>query len=221
MLICTLAFAVEITTEVHHNAAYTVVRVDPSDDVVLVGQANARLRTLQASLQAHPRAIVAVNSGMYHPGHVPVGLHVEHGQSYAPLEVRPLPGNFGMQPNGVFAVFPEGPMVRKTTEWTADLKPVFATQSGPLLVTDGHLHPLFQGDSVHLRVRNGVGVDPIGRSWWVLSRQPVRFHDLATLFRDVLFCDDALYLDGTVSRMATPAEPTSSQPFGGVWLLGP
>ncbi|MFY8098761.1 MAG: phosphodiester glycosidase family protein, partial [Allorhizobium sp.] len=81
------------------------------------------------------------------------------------------------------------------------VNPDFATQSGPMLVIDGKLHPRFLPDSDSFKIRNGVGVDAQGRVVMVVSRVPVRFYDFATLFRDRLACDNALYLDGTISSV--------------------
>jgi uncharacterized protein YigE (DUF2233 family) len=39
----------------------------------------------------------------------------------------------------------------------------FATQSGPMLVIDGALHPRFREDSTSLNIRNGVGVSADGQ----------------------------------------------------------
>jgi uncharacterized protein YigE (DUF2233 family) len=61
----------------------------------------------------------------------------------------------------------------------------FATQSGPMLVIDGDLHPRFRQDSDSLNVRNGVGVSDDGRSLVLaISDEPVNFHHFARFFRD-------------------------------------
>ena len=36
------------------------------------------------------------------------------------------------------------------------------------------------------------------------SEAPVNFHEFATMFRDVLRCPDALFLDGTISSLHAP-----------------
>lgn len=218
MLFFATAFALEITTPTWKGDRYTVVTVEPGERQALVGQADRAQRTLQAALRANPEARVAVASGMYHAGRVPVGLHIEGGEELAPIERRALDGNFGLQPNGVFAVGADGPRVVVTEAWSGDA--AFATQSGPMLVIDGALHPAFNEDSPSKRIRHGVGVDGAGRTYWVISEQPVRFHDLATFFRDGLGCPDALYLDGTVSRLAVRDTRVQDGFFGGVWVLG-
>ena len=63
----------------------------------------------------------------------------------------------------------------------------FATQSGPMLVIDGELHPRFLPDSTSLYVRNGVGTSADGtRAVFAISEDYVTFHEFGSLFRDVL-----------------------------------
>lgn len=220
MLLSFAAHALEIDEITWRDHAYAVVRVDPGDRMLLVGQRDPDQRTLAGALATNPGAVVAMNAGMYHADRRPVGLHVEVDGTFAPLEERPLEGNFGLLPNGVFGVGPSGPVVRTTGIWAvAPVPSRLATQSGPLLVIDGELHPRFQPRSTSLKIRNGIGVDRQGRTWWVVSRDPVRFYDFAQLFRDVLGCPDALYLDGTVSELATSetVEP-GGRTFSGVLL---
>lgn len=58
---------------------------------------------------------------------------------------------------------------------SAGLKPDFATQSGPMLVIDGKLHPRFLPDSDSLKRRNGVGVSRDGMVHFAISENTVRF----------------------------------------------
>jgi uncharacterized protein YigE (DUF2233 family) len=75
-----------------------------------------------------------------------------------------------------------------------------ATQSGPLLLRNGVIHPAFNPQSASRYIRNGVGV--VGsKAIFVISNHPVTFHELAVYFRDNLHCKDALYLDGSVSSL--------------------
>ena len=81
----------------------------------------------------------------------------------------------------------------------------FASQSGPMLVIDGKLHPRFLPGSTSRHVRNGVGVSPDGRTaTFAISERPVTFHQFASLFRDRLGAPDALYLDGSISKLYAP-----------------
>ncbi|MCX8999775.1 phosphodiester glycosidase family protein [Rhizobiaceae bacterium BDR2-2] len=147
----------------------------------------------------------AMNGGMYHRDLSPVGLFVENGVERKPLVVSEGFGNFHLLPNGVFH-FGDGKAA--VTEAKAFARsgatPRFATQSGPMLVIDGALHPRFLPDSDSFKIRNGVGVGRDGRVHFVVSEDRVRFYDFALLFRDELGCANALYLDGTVSSALIP-----------------
>jgi uncharacterized protein YigE (DUF2233 family) len=80
-----------------------------------------------------------------------------------------------------------------------------ATQSGPLLLDDGEMHPRFLSDSDSRYVRNGVGTSLDGqRAAFAISGRPVTFHEFARFFRDGLDLPDALYFDGNVSRLHAP-----------------
>jgi uncharacterized protein YigE (DUF2233 family) len=165
------------------------------------------------------RLAFATNGGMYHPDRRPVGLYVEDGRERAPLVEGPGPGNFGMEPNGVFCVGEDDFAIRPTPRHAEEAPPCrHATQSGPMLVIDGAIHPRFIEGSDSRFVRGGVGVSADGRTAWLaVSDGPVSFHRFARLFREGLGARDALYLDGKVSRLHAPALGRSD--FG--WPMGP
>lgn len=152
------------------------------------------------------RLVFAMNAGMYHPNRAPVGLYVEGGELQARLVTREGPGNFGLLPNGVFCIGEDRFSVIESRAY-ASMSPVCrdATQSGPMLVIDGALHPRFLADSDSLNLRNGVGVSADGqRAVFAISNEPVNFHLFARLFRDGLGLPDALFLDGSISRLYAP-----------------
>jgi uncharacterized protein YigE (DUF2233 family) len=159
-------------------------------------------RRLDAWLRARgERLDVAMNAGMYHAGFAPVGLLVADGRTLAPIERGDGAGNFFLKPNGVFYVDAAGAHVVETSEFPADATGIrLATQSGPLLVRRGVIHPAFDPASRSRHVRNGVGVCD-GRPVLVISRRKVTLHAFARYFRDTLGCADALYLDGAVSSL--------------------
>jgi uncharacterized protein YigE (DUF2233 family) len=86
----------------------------------------------------------------------------------------------------------------------AGLKPDYATQSGPMLVIDGALHPKIEASGTSAKIRNGVGVKDGHIVIFAISEDPVTFYEFATLFRDRLACPDALFLDGSVSSLYAP-----------------
>lgn len=149
----------------------------------------------------------AMNGGMYQPDRSPVGLLILNGTERAPIVTSDGPGNFGLLPNGVFCIAAKGFSVIESRHFAA--KPPecrYATQSGPLLVISGQLHPRFLRESDSLYVRNGVGVAKDGQTaWFAISSAPVNFDSFARMFRDGLGTPEALYFDGSVSRLYAPA----------------
>ena len=72
------------------------------------------------------------------------------------------------------------------------------------VVPDGAVHPRFLPGSDSRKRRNGVGVTDNGDVIFVLADTPVNFYDFAIYFRDVLKTPNALFLDGTISRVYAP-----------------
>ena len=148
----------------------------------------------------------AMNAGMYHVTRRPVGLYIEDGETLAPLQTRESFGNFGLLPNGLLCLTETGAQVIETLRYARE-QPACraATQSGPMLVIDGALHPRFLPDSTSRYIRNGVGTTDAGdRAVFVISRNPVTFHQFARFFRDALGLRQALYFDGNISRLHAP-----------------
>lgn len=196
---------------------YVVCRFNPAaDDIRLFhadgdGEPFGHFGALARSLQERGLSLVfAMNAGMYHPNRAPVGLYVENGVTRAAVNNRDCSGNFCLKPNGVFWIGEDGAHVAETGASIAgvqsprDLPPLYATQSGPMLVIDGAIHPKFLADSDSRHRRNGVGVTAEGEVVFAISDAPVTLHEFATLFRDHLNTPNALYLDGAVSRLYAP-----------------
>ena len=147
-----------------------------------------------------------MNAGMYHADRSPVGLYIEEARQLKQINTAARDGNFGLVPNGVFFINQDGAGVAETEAFVQMSPEVdYATQSGPMLVIDGALHPAFTVSGVSKKKRNGVGISADGaRVYFVISEQQVNFHSFASVFRDHLQTPNALFLDGTVSRLYYP-----------------
>ncbi|WP_223276357.1 phosphodiester glycosidase family protein [Sphingomonas daechungensis] len=147
-----------------------------------------RLAELEASLGPRARGVAfAMNAGMYDEGGRPIGLAIADGVQKHPINRRKGGGNFHLMPNGVFQVFNDGrSAVVASDQWTPSPAIRLATQSGPMLVIHGKLHPAFDADGTSRYVRNAVGVGADGRAIFVISDGPVSFGKLARFFRDDL-----------------------------------
>ncbi|MBW8301501.1 MAG: phosphodiester glycosidase family protein [Hydrogenophaga sp.] len=193
----------------HGGISYTVCTVDPARSLMRIyhrdpqGRPFGSFDSLARQLwKERHYPIVAMNGGMYHDDLSAVGLFVEHGFERQAISTKAGWGNFHLLPNGVFWLKGGRAGVTETGRYLNDgIAAGYATQSGPMLVIDGQIHPRFLPDSDSLKIRNGVGVDQAGRVHMVISETPVRFYDFALLFRDVLGCRNALYLDGTISSL--------------------
>ena len=147
--------------------------------------------------------VFAMNAGMYHDDRAPVGHYIENGIEEMRVIPNAGPGNFGLLPNGVFCLTDDAAQVYETLDYL-DKTPECrdATQSGPMLVIDGDLHPRFLVDSTSRYLRNGVGTTQDGATAvFAISNNAVTFHEFGSFFRDFLKLPNALYFDGKVSRL--------------------
>lgn len=231
----------------HRGAKFHVYRFDPKTEkleLFLLKQTSQKVPTfeqLEKDLNTEGRRLkVAMNAGIYEPGFVPSGLHVSEGKVIVPLNEKgpppkaspgdPTP-NFYLQPNGIFFLRKDDTAAVSSTPFFAKSgeQPWLATQSGPLLLAAGKIHPAFNEPSPNRLLRNGVGVDSQGRVVFASSyREPtgaglINLWGFASLFRDRLDCRSALYLDGDISRLYIRGENGSTAPksnfFAGVLAI--
>jgi uncharacterized protein YigE (DUF2233 family) len=165
------------------------------------------------------RARFAMNAGMYDRAGKPLGLYVENGKERRGLNQAQGSGNFFLHPGGVFSVDIDRTVRAETLEsyTRRKAKPQWATQSGPMLLIDGALHPAIQQDGRSRYYRNGVGVMNNHSAAFVISEDRVSLGKFARLFRDQLKCSNALFLDGAVSSLWYPASGRMDSNFA----LGP
>ncbi|PHQ99467.1 MAG: hypothetical protein COB39_03705 [Marinosulfonomonas sp.] len=191
---------------------YTICEASLEDDLRLFhSDASGRLYgsfgQINDALAAKNQTLgFAMNAGMYHQDRTPVGLFIEDGTEITPVADGGTYGNFGLKPNGVFCFSKRAFSVIETNVFR-HLKNYceYATQSGPMLVINGELHPRFLIDATSRHIRNGVGVSADGtRAIFVISNTRVTFHEFGSLFRDHLKTPNALYFDGKVSRLFSP-----------------
>jgi uncharacterized protein YigE (DUF2233 family) len=228
----TIAFIVAVATSLaaHHNSAvaetqpcrtteyernaYIICEVDLLKHTVRLywnrpdGTPYAYLSALPRVLEGEAgRLLFATNAGMFDPALKPVGLYVEQGRELVHANTRSGYGNFHMKPNGIFYVSANTAAIAETRSFLkqrpqADL----ATQSGPMLVINGRLHPRFDRRSTSLKSRDGVGVRSDGKVIFAISQGDVSFDAFARLFRDGLNCPNALFLDGgSASNLYAPS----------------
>ena len=211
-LLCPGAKGVEFSTVAFQGQRITVCRVNVKTErlqLFLRDDAGQPLKSFQGVdewlSQRGRKLAFGMNAGMYQPDLSPVGLFVSEGRQLKPLNLANGAGNFCLKPNGVFAVTKSGAHVVESSRYPRlGGKVLLATQSGPMLVIDGKIHPAFKAGSTLRKIRNGVGVPSPGIAVFAISEDPVNLYDFAVFFRDVLHCRNALFLDGNVSSLDAP-----------------
>ncbi|HEX8333653.1 MAG TPA: phosphodiester glycosidase family protein [Segetibacter sp.] len=163
------------------------------------------IQNLELWLNKQKRKLVfAMNGGMYKPGNTPKGLYIEKQVVLSQLDTSSGDGNFFLKPNGVFYITNDNiPEISETHIFYNSGKIKYATQSGPMLVINGQIHPAFNEGSKNLNIRNGVGILPDNKVVFAMSKSEINFYDFAKYFKN-MGCKNALYLDGLVSRTYLP-----------------
>lgn len=213
VLMAAPAFAVECEDISFAKRPYAICKVDlATEDLRLFlnngeGAAFGKFAAVNKSLSNEEGHLsFAMNAGMYHPDRAPVGHYVENGVEKMRIIPNAGPGNFGLLPNGIFCIRDGRADVIETlafVKMAPDCR--YATQSGPMLVIDGQLHPRFLVDSTSRYIRNGVGTTLDGKTAiFAISNRLVTFHEFGTLFRDYLKTPNALFFDGNVSQLYAP-----------------
>jgi uncharacterized protein YigE (DUF2233 family) len=156
--------------------------------------------------QQQTNLLYAVNGGIFQEDLTPLGLFIQDQKVQAPLNKRRGYGNFYVQPNGVFYITKQQ---KAGIVSTASFKQVSsitdAIQSGPMLLIDGLINPLFTKGSSNVNIRNGVGIKPDNTVVFSMSKRPVNFYDFANYFK-TQGCVNALYLDGAISQSYCPEQ---------------
>lgn len=220
------AGAVECSDVAFEGSRFTICETNAAREQLRLflrdsnGQVYGHFSTLEEALAEDGKALAfATNAGMYHSDRSPVGLYLDQDGEEMRLVTSAGPGNFGLLPNGVLCIQEGRADVFETLafEKTAPAC-TYATQSGPMLVIGGELHPRFLPDSDSYYIRNGVGTSEDGtRAVFAISRNAVTFHQFGSLFRDYLKLHNALYFDGNISRLHAPQLGRSDAGF----MMGP
>ncbi len=221
------ALAVQCEDRSFEGNSYTICEVDAAHEEMRLfykegegGSVLGQFFAVNDVLKLENKQLAfAMNAGMYHDDRSPVGHYLEDGVELMRVIPNAGPGNFGLLPNGVFCIGETRADVFETKRYLAE-KPQckHATQSGPMLVIDGELHPRFLPDSTSRYTRNGVATSEDGqRAVFVISNGRVTFHEMGSFVRDSLKLPQALYFDGNVSRIYAPSLGRDDKGF----LLGP
>jgi uncharacterized protein YigE (DUF2233 family) len=202
------------------DAKFTVCTFDPRhDDIRLFlsgpdDKPYGSLSALASALkQKGEKLAFAMNAGMFGQDQLPVGLYVEDRRKLHEADTRGGATNFHMKPNGVFWIGDGVAGVTETGRYLAGTPATrYATQSGPMLIIEGKVHPKIRPDGTSQKIRNGVGACKGGAITFAIADDPVTFDTFARLFRDGLGCQNALFLDGSVSSLYAPELSRDDEP---------
>jgi uncharacterized protein YigE (DUF2233 family) len=221
-----LTVSAQKTTEhVVKNSAFTITHAQKTFDIYVVnyngsniqlcwkndkGEKLISLDNLKKHIEKKGKKLLfATNAGIYLEDNSPQGLYIENSMELRPLDKKKKVSNanFYMQPNGVFSLTRTGGKIVTTDKHIDDnAQTLYATQSGPMLVINGKVNNTFRkGSPNNGYIRSGVGINAKGQIIFAISNTGCNFYDFATLFKNVLNCNNALYMDGAICRSYIPA----------------
>jgi uncharacterized protein YigE (DUF2233 family) len=170
-----------------------------------------QLGKLKTDLERKKEVVLMLtNGGMYTPKNNAEGLLIADTIEIEPIDLgsSELWLNFYLKPNGVFYINNGKAYIEETNAFNEKYKkkeiiPSQATQSGPMLVINGKHHPALNHGSKSEKLRSGVGIMENGKVVFIISAKGsvTNFHDFATIFKDLFGCENALFLDGAISKM--------------------
>ncbi len=206
---------------------YRAVTVVPEHiELILNNENGDRIQTFSNArkvatkrFQTTPFGIM--NGGIFEPGETPTGLHIEAYKTLNPLNVKKGKGNFFTKPNGVFFVDKTVRILSTTEYMQRERKARIAVQSGPLLLRSKQIMKHFSKNNPSRKTRNGVCTKN-GKSIFLISISDAKkpnMYDFAMAFKK-MGCSDALYLDGTISKLVLSDEPSNwGERFGAFFIF--
>jgi len=143
---------------------------------------------------------------MYSETYTSLGLYIDNGKRISKASVFNNPSvNFGMQPQGVFAITKEEKALIVPIKERKEADYKYAVQCAPMLVISSTINPQLP-HSKSSYVRSGYGILKDGRVMIAISKQRVNFREFAQFFVDQ-GCTEAVYIDGAVPDYWTPSHP--------------
>lgn len=211
LLILLLVLCTGCKEKIKHDDHFVIYQVNPKTQNIKFYWKNNRNETLKSIEHlknevesGNEKLIFAMNGGMFEPDNSPKGLYIENFKLLKSIDTLNGSGNFYLPPNGIFYITKDNQAgIVETHKYKQNTTTRYATQSGPMLLINGKINPIFKEDSKNLNIRNGVGISENGDVIFAMSKKEINFHNLAQLFKE-MGCKNALYLDGFVSRTYLP-----------------
>ena len=143
----------------------------------------------------------------------PLGYYCLDGVIQKEVNLSTGSGNFYLKPNGALLVTSDDVAICASDEINYFTNVIHGIQSGPLLLNNGNVHPLFNPNSTNRNIRCGVGLfERNGAQFLVFaaSVRSVTFYEFALLFLDEYGCENALCLESATCSMHLPFIESSS-----------
>lgn len=197
--------------KVGHEDDFVIFKVNPKTEPISFywkdddGTILRSIHNLESKIKRDKKELkFAMNGGMFNIDNSPKGLYIENFKILNPIDTLSGKGNFYLHPNGVFYLTKNNDAgIIQTKDFRSYSNIKQATQSGPVLLVDGEINPIFQEKSKNMNIRNGVGILKDGNIVFIMSKKEVNFYNFASVFKES-GCKTALYLDGFVSRTYCP-----------------
>lgn len=146
----------------------------------------------------------------------PLGYYTSDYQEIQPVNLQVGQGNFYLKPNGALLFTQDEVVICESGQISAHHDVRLGIQSGPMLISDGNIHPVFNPQSSNRNIRCGVGLyESNGRQFLVFAKstEPVTFYNFASLFLEEYDCRNALCLESVGCAMNLPFLNSSSEKF--------
>lgn len=213
LIILSFYLVLSCDKKVKHENNFVIFKVNPKIENIAFywkdndGTILKSINNLKNKTQRDKKKLrFAMNGGMFEPNNFPKGLYIENFNILKKIDTLAGKGNFYLKPNGIFYLTRnKDAEIIETKSFRNNPDIQYATQSGPLLLINGKVNPIFKKDSKNINIRNGVGILKNGNVIFIMSKIEVNFYNFASIFRE-LGCNKALYLDGFVSRTYCPEE---------------
>lgn len=150
----------------------------------------------------------------------PIGYYCTNNQVINEVNTKDGSTNFFLKPNGLFLITDQEAVICESNDLDKYSNVRLGFQSGPMLVSNGMIHPKFNPGSVNMNIRSGVGIfaDSTQDKYIVfcISNTGVTFYQFAELFKDKFNCNNALCLQSAGCNLYYPFQQTQNNAYNGL-----
>jgi uncharacterized protein YigE (DUF2233 family) len=185
-------------------------------DISIFTNFNNVTHTDLCSIMPKDSLVGMINTGAVDANGNPKGLLITNFNKVQDIDLGTESGNFYIKPNGVFLMNEKDVAIYESNDYSTSYssqKFKYGIQSGPLLIDKGQIPPSLNPKSPNRAIRSGVGIAEIGgkkKLIFVISKNPVTFYELASLFQTKFNSSMALCLTSGACGMYFPTIDNST-----------